>query len=257
MKNNNIKIITTFYNPGKYFDNCMNSILNQKYDNFIWVIIDDASTDGTFEKIPKNNNKIIAIKNLHRKMDALPNLHMAYREYCDPEDIAVCVDGDDFLVNKHVLSYINDFYNKHKCMMMYGQCRWYKPEIHFKRFEEKGLAYPISKEQYDNLRNGLSWPFSHIRTFRAKAYHEIEKQDPNYDCLKNENGEFLISMGDVAVFLPVAEIVGYENIKYNDKVLYVYNRENELNIDKVNKSSDLQSKNHLLVNSKKPFNRVF
>ena len=79
------------------------------------------------------------------------------------------------------------------------------------------MAYPISQEQFKNLRNSLSWPFSHIRTFRAKAYHEIEKQDPNYDCLKDENGKmYTIGAGDFAVFLPVAEIVGYENIKYND-----------------------------------------
>ena len=244
------------YNPGKYFDLCLNSLLNQKYDNYRMIFIDDCSTDNSFEKIPDKKN-IIKIKNKERSGDALPNLHNAYLNYCDPEDICVPVDGDDFLTNKNVLGYINDLYNEHKCMMMYGQSRWYKPEERFKRFEQKGLAYPISKEQYDNLRNCLSFPFSHIRTFRAKAYHAIKEQDPNYDCLKDENGNYLISMGDVAVMIPVAEIVGYENIKYNDKVLYVYNRETELNIDKVHGSSDLQNKNHLFFNKKNKFKQVF
>lgn len=254
---NKITIVTTFFNPGKYFDNCLSSVLNQKYDNFNWCITDDGSTDGTFEKIP-NDKRIIKIKNKERAGDALPNLHNMYLNYCDPESIAVCVDGDDFLVNKHVFSHINKLYNEDdKPMMVYGQCRWYNPEERFKRFEEKGLAYPITDDMFKELRNGLSWPFSHIRTFRAKAYHSIKDQDPNYDCLKDKNGEFLISMGDVAVMLPVAEIVGYKNIKYNDKVLYVYNRENELNIDKVHGSSDIQSKNHLEVNSKPKFKQIF
>ena len=253
---NKITIVTTFFNPGKYFDNCLSSVLNQKYDNFNWCITDDGSTDGTFEKIP-NDKRIVKIKNDIRKKDALPNIHYFLTELCQSDDIYVNLDGDDWLINKHVLSYINDFYNEYNCMMMYGQCRWYNPEERFKRFEEKGLAYPITEDMFKELRNGLSWPFSHIRTFRTKAYHSIKDQDPNYDCLKDKNGEFLISMADVAVMLPVAEIVGYKNIKYNDKVLYVYNRENELNIDKVHGSSDIQSKNHLEVNSKKPFKQIY
>jgi len=256
MKDNKIKILTTTYNSGKYFDLCMNSILSQKYNNFIWCIIDDCSIDNTFDKIPNKKNIIKMRNNIHNG-GALPNLHNMYLNYCESDDISIVCDGDDWLVNKNVLSYINDFYNKYNCMMMYGQCRWYNPESQFKRFEEKGLAYPISQEQFKNLRNSLSWPFSHIRTFRAKAYHEIEKQDPNYDCLKDENGKmYTIGAGDFAVFLPVAEIVGYENIKYNDKVLYVYNRETKLNEDKVY-SFDLQTKNHLEVNSKPKFKQIF
>ena len=254
---NNIKIIVPFWNPGKYFDLCINSILTQKYDKFKVIFIDDCSDDGSIDKIPKNDNRVIVKSNPNRVGDALPNLHNAYLNYCESEDVVVTLDGDDWISNKHVLSYINDFYNEHNCMMMYGQCRWYNPEPQFQRFEEKGLAYPITEDMFKKLRNGLSWPFSHIRTFRAKAYHSIKDQDPNYDCLKDKNGEFLISMADVGIMLPVAEIVGYENIKYNDKVLYVYNRENELNIDKVHGSSDIQSKNHLEVNSKPKFKRIF
>ena len=257
MKNNNITVATTFYNAGKYFDLCMNSILSQKYDNFKWVVIDDCSTDGNFEKIPDRKN-IIKIRNKERFYDALPNLHNIYLNYCEPEDVVVVCDGDDWLTNKNVLSYINNFYNEHNCMIMCGQSRWYNPEPRFKRFEQKGLAYPLTREQYNNLRNSLSCPFSHIRTFRAKAYHAIEQQDPNYDSLRDENGKiYSCGIADIAVFVPIAEIVGYKNIKYNDKVLYVYNRENELNIDKVHGSSDIQSKNHLEVNSKPKFKQIY
>ena len=253
---NKITVISCGYNPGKYFDLCLNSLLNQKYDNYKIVVIDDCSTDGTFEKIPNRKN-IIKIKNKERRGDAISNIHYALMEHCEPEDISVVCDLDDWIINKNVLPYINDFYNKHNCLMMYGQSRWYNPEPKFKRFEEKGLAYPISKDQYNNLRNSLSFPFSHIRTFRAKAYHSIKEQDPEYSCLKDDNGDYLISMGDVSIMIPVAEIVGYENIKYNDKVLYVYNRENELNIDKVHGSSDIQNRNHLFFNKKFKFKQIF
>ena len=96
---NKITIVTTFFNPGKYFDNCLSSVLNQKYDNFNWCITDDGSTDGTFEKIP-NDKRIVKIKNDIRKKDALPNIHYFLTELCQSDDIYVNLDGDDFLTNK-------------------------------------------------------------------------------------------------------------------------------------------------------------
>jgi glycosyltransferase involved in cell wall biosynthesis len=253
---NRIKVVVPFYNPGGYFDVCVESLLKQKYDNFHVYFMDDASTDLSISRIPEDD-RFTVIRNAIRKGGALPQLHYFYSKLCDPEDITVVVDGDDWLANKNVLSYINDFYNDTGCMVMYGQCRWHMPEPQFKRFEEKGLAYPLNKQQFIDLRKSVSWPFSHIRTFRAKAYHEIKNQDTNYDCIRDKNGEiYTIGAGDFGVFLPVVEIVGYDNVKYNDKILYVYNRDTNLNEDKVHSSQD-QSNAHWEVNKKKSFKQVF
>ena len=50
--NNKIKIIVPFYNPGKFLDRCVNSLLTQDYDNYEILFIDDCSSDGSFSKIP-------------------------------------------------------------------------------------------------------------------------------------------------------------------------------------------------------------
>lgn len=54
------------YNGEIYIGDAINSILNQTYKNFEFIIIDDASTDRSreiIEEYSKNDNRIIFIKN--------------------------------------------------------------------------------------------------------------------------------------------------------------------------------------------------
>ena len=48
-----ITIITVVKNNSKYLEETINSILNQKYKNIEYIIIDGLSTDGTLEIIKK------------------------------------------------------------------------------------------------------------------------------------------------------------------------------------------------------------
>ena len=40
-------IIIPVYNPGKYFDDCVNSVLKQTYKDWELLLVNDGSTDGT------------------------------------------------------------------------------------------------------------------------------------------------------------------------------------------------------------------
>ncbi|MCQ2815133.1 MAG: glycosyltransferase [Bacilli bacterium] len=56
-----ITIITPSYNCKKYFKETFESVINQTYKDYEWIIIDDCSTDGSFNYISnliKNNLKI-------------------------------------------------------------------------------------------------------------------------------------------------------------------------------------------------------
>lgn len=241
---NNIKIITPFYNPGDFLDKCVASLISQKYDSFQVIFIDDASTDGSFEKLPHGHPNSIIIKNKIRKT-ALENIHDAITNHCEPEDIVTLVDGDDWLVNKNVLSYIDEFYQEYKCWVMYGQATW--TDGH------KGIARHVTKEVFDNMRSN---PFfvSHIRTFKAGLYQKISVQDPNLTCLKDNNGDFYKMTYDVAIMFPIMEMAGYDKVKYNDKSLYIYNRHNPISDDRVNQG--LQTSIHREINQKNKFNKI-
>ena len=58
-----ISVIVPVYNVEKYVDNCISSILNQSYKNIELIIIDDKSTDNSFEIISKYNKKALIIQN--------------------------------------------------------------------------------------------------------------------------------------------------------------------------------------------------
>lgn len=61
-----VSVIMPVYNSEKYITISVNSILNQSYTNFEFIIIDDASTDETFNKLlefKKKDKRIILVKN--------------------------------------------------------------------------------------------------------------------------------------------------------------------------------------------------
>lgn len=276
---NKIKVIVPFYNPGNFLELCVNSILTQNYENYEVLFINDSSTDGSPEKyipqqLPKvdekgenlrdeNGNflfynthpildKTKCLKTTYWKsgfrMTALPNLYNGIMQFAtDPDDICVIVDGDDWLINKNVLSYINDFYNKNNdCWMMYGAASWTDGR--------NCCARPYTKEDYEKGLRNSPFKVSHIRTFRAGLFHKIKEQDSSFSCMMNEKGEWYTITYDVAMFLPMLEMAGLEHIFYNDKKLYVYNRDNPISDDKVNQS--LQWEVHAEINKKKPFKKI-
>lgn len=241
---NNIKIITPFYNPGEFLETCVNTLMSQKYDSFKVIFVDDCSNDGSYEKLPHNDEKAIIIKNETRKT-ALENIHDAIMNHCEPDDIVVLVDGDDWLPNKNVLSYINDFYNDNDCWIMYGQASWTDGR--------RGFASAYPKSEFAGLRKG-AFRVSHVRTFRAGLYQKIQEQDSNFSCMKDSNGEFYKMTYDVAIMFPIMEMAGYEKVKFNDTILYVYNRNNPISDDRVNQQ--LQWNIHAEISNKPSFNKI-
>ncbi len=64
MKQPKITVLMPIYNAEEYLHQAIESILNQQYKDFEFLIIDDGSTDGSVEKIRRyNDNRIKLIKN--------------------------------------------------------------------------------------------------------------------------------------------------------------------------------------------------
>lgn len=268
---NKIKIIIPFYNPGDFLEACVNSVLTQNYDNYEVLFINDSSTDGAAEKfIPGKILKTDEVgdvswvdshpilsktkcKNIFEwktsiRMTALKNIHSGVMGFAtDPNDIVVLLDGDDWLLNKNSLSYINEFYEKNPdCWMMYGSSQWTDGR--------PCCARPYTEDDYKLGLRKVPFKVSHIRTFRAGLYHSIAKQDPDFKCMLNGSGEFYRMTYDVAMFLPMLEMAGLEHVFYNNKKLYVYNRGNPISDDKVNQI--LQWEIHEEICHKSSFKKI-
>jgi len=241
---NRMKVIVPFFNAGEFLDNCVSSLLIQDYEHFDVIAIDDASTDGSYERIPTDDPRFTLLRNDQRRGGAY-NFHQAFTELCAPDDIVVHLDGDDWLACQDALSYINIFYNLHDCWVMYGQFRFSDGRF--------GVARPYpNREAFEQLRS--VWYASAVRTFRAGLYHRIADHDPDYRCMKNKDGDWYTSAMDQAVMYPVLELAGYDRVRYNHRVLYVYNILNPLNIHKTRR--DEEHANNVEIINKRPFERV-
>ena len=66
MLNKNVSVILSAYNAEKTINTAVESILSQSYDNFEFLILDDASTDNTFkiiESLSREDKRIRIFRN--------------------------------------------------------------------------------------------------------------------------------------------------------------------------------------------------
>lgn len=213
LRHNRLKVLVPYHNPGPFFQRCLESLMAQDYTNFEVLLCDDASTDGASDKAPLDDPRFRLIRNEERRWLA-HNLHALITEYCEPDHIVVLLDGDDWLSGPDSLTHINRFYEEQECWVMYGQFEMPNGEY--------GFSQPFASPK-DFLTLRQHWRTSHIKTFRAGLYHKIGAQDPDYTCMKDENGSWLKEAVDGAIMFPLLEMAGFHRVRYNDKIVYVYN----------------------------------
>ena len=106
---NLVSIIIPVYNVEKYLDECILSVLNQKYRNFEVILINDGSTDGSldickkYEKID-NRVKVISVENGGISKSRNLGVNNAVGEYIyflDSDDYI----GENFL--NEIIPYMN------------------------------------------------------------------------------------------------------------------------------------------------------
>lgn len=94
--NGKVSVIIPVYNRQAYVSECIDSILNQSYQNFEIILIDDGSSDQTLaicHEIAKNDSRIKVLEQQHGGVSAARNagLDAAVGEY------VLFVDSDDVI----------------------------------------------------------------------------------------------------------------------------------------------------------------
>lgn len=96
-------VIMAVYNLEDYLERSIGSVENQTFKNFEFIIVDDASTDKSVEKIEELNakyNNIILLKhNKNKQAGGARNTALAVAK----GEYIVFLDGDDYLASDDVL----------------------------------------------------------------------------------------------------------------------------------------------------------
>lgn len=108
-----LTVFTPTYNRAYILNQCYESLVRQSCKDFIWLIIDDGSTDNTKELVEEwmKNDNGFEIRYHYKKNGGMHTGHNAAYELIDTE-LNVCIDSDDFMPDNAVELIVN-FWNKY------------------------------------------------------------------------------------------------------------------------------------------------
>lgn len=221
MHQNKFKIVIPSYNNLNWVEPNIASILNQTYDNYDVLYIDDASTDGTYEAvrgIVKDLPNWTVVRNevnRRRGYNLNPHNKLISDFIGDSEDIVMFVDGDDWLYDEFVLKNLNELYNEKNYWMTYGT---------FVCYPSGDVGYPQNTEypkevHGTNRYRGDTWRASHLRTFKWHLYSKIREED----LIFSQTGEYYYHAEDLATSFPCLEMCPQDKIGVVPFYTYVYN----------------------------------
>jgi len=178
-----VSIIVPVYNGQEYIEECMESIINQTYENIEIIIVNDGSKDNTqniIEKYKNKDNRIIILKQDNKGVSVARNegIKRATSEWL------LFVDGDDILEKDAVENLTKSIDNDTDLIVSKVIEEGQKYEWQFKenkKFTEAEKSELIKSVFYENQIG----KYNHASNNFAKLYRNtfiepIEKEKQSY-----------------------------------------------------------------------------
>lgn len=107
-----LTVFTPAYNRADLLPRCYESMQRQTCKDFVWMIVDDGSTDNTKDLVNKwqKNEKEFEILYYYKKNGGLHTTYNLAIEKMNTE-LAICIDSDDYMPDDAVKTII-DFWQK-------------------------------------------------------------------------------------------------------------------------------------------------
>ncbi|WP_052957690.1 glycosyltransferase family 2 protein [Photobacterium angustum] len=171
-----VSVVTTVFNGINFFDKAVPSILSQSFSDFEWIIVDDGSNDGTYEKLrelQKNDERIRVFS--HGKMGRTKALNFAISKA--KTNFIFQQDFDD-ISHKDRIKLQYDFMQKNKQCGLLGGYYELINEIR----NEKFIRKPPLKNAEIKIAMAKYIPICHtISCFRKEAWEACGGYDEKYN----------------------------------------------------------------------------
>jgi glycosyltransferase involved in cell wall biosynthesis len=178
----------------------------------------------------EGDDRFVLVENKEKKY-SLENITGAlYDIKANKEDVVVFLDGDDWFAHGRVLSSLNKIYEENKCWMTYGSY------IEYPAMKKGKFCRQVSDDIVKNKSyRRAPWTTRHLHTCKDGLW---EKLDKNYLYEGDDVEYHYWGAHDLVLTYPMLEMCGHKS-HFIEEVLYVYNRQNPLNVDKVNHQKQL------------------
>lgn len=239
-----VSIIIPVYRVEKYLDKCINSVVNQTYENLEIILVDDGSTDNCPQMCDEWARADTRIKVIHKENDGLANARNSGLEIVTG-DYFMFADSDDWLeadmiehLYKTIVKYDADVA---RCGIFVDYDNA-KSDVH----ENSDVILPNRTQKFGELVNtpligGVAWnklfksdAFKHIRFDKAdgssedimynfRVFSQTQKvvyyDIPKYHYLIRQESITNSPFGYGAFSIIRAKKIIYESLK-NDSELY-------------------------------------
>lgn len=147
--NKTLTVFTPAFNRDYSIGRCYESLKRQTCKDFIWLVVDDGSTDSTAELIAdwqSREDNGFEIKYVYKENGGMHSAHNTAYENIDTE-LNVCIDSDDYMTDDAVEKIIN-------CWRKYGSDK-YAGIIALDVYENgKVIGLPLETDRFDTTLYG-------------------------------------------------------------------------------------------------------
>jgi len=211
-----VSVVMTSYNRSKLINRAILSVINQSYQNWELIIVDDASTDNTPTILKEWTNKekgikvVINKKNLWRQYGLSPNLNKGI-DLSKGKYIAR-LDDDDYWIDKDKIKKQVEFLENNPDYVVCGGGAIVEDE------SEKEVFRYLKNEKDEEIRKRILFanPFTNTTTVFLKTV--FEKVGGYGDCRYAEDWDLWLKLGALGRFYNFQEyftrylIAGYSFI---------------------------------------------
>lgn len=209
-------VIVPIYNKEKYIKECIDSVLNQSFNNYELILVDDGSTDNSKVVIDDYAKLNKQIKVIHKENGGLVSARKAGTKLANGEYI-VCLDADDYLKENYLLNINNEIEKNHADII----CMNYT-QLDFNKETTKTLDYRKGYYSKEDIVNEIYPSLIQRRDtkhFNVNIWSKAYKKDLYKDIQLNVNDEVKIGE-DGCVSIPCIYLAN--SLSIIDDASYVY-----------------------------------
>lgn len=184
---NMVSIIVPVYNVEKYIDKCIQSILNQTFQDYEVILVDDGSTDNS-GKVCDTYRLDSKIKVIHKENGGLSDARNVGLDVCRG-DYVLFIDSDDYVKDDYVETLVNIAHSADADLVISHYINVYEEKLPESEDVNKTFQLITKSECYRRmlLQNGIdvssvaklyrSTILKKIRYTKGRLYEDIDVID--------------------------------------------------------------------------------